>query len=126
MADDDTTDDTTGELIVGRFDEPSLIRERPSTLRGCQHRQVGVREGKERGVWCVECEAELDPIAVLADFADKERRLYWSSQEAKKRTDRATKELEEVERKLRNAKARLRRMESKIAGSELFIEESGL
>lgn len=41
----------------------------------CHHPSVLVREGLERGVECRTCKKELDAIAVLIQYADRDRRI---------------------------------------------------
>ena len=106
-------DDDGGGVLKGRFGEPSM-RPRQRDFSGCQHTRIEVGIGKTRGVSCIDCGMVLDAVAVLYQYATKERRLYWQFEEGKKRLKEIEERAGELLRQEKNAKARLRRLERRI------------
>lgn len=78
------------------------VKER--TLPSCAHRRLAV---DEHSVECTDCKVPLNPIAVLHDFAQRERRLrWWEAEHARlaKEIDAMKKELTRLKRAVREHK----------------------
>jgi len=93
------TVDFTGE-------RPALESKRSGSY--CRHAQVVVDDAT-RSVKCKACGRPLDAWRVLWREATNQTNLFGRLQDLKARIARATDELTEINRQLRNAKARLKR-----------------
>lgn len=79
----------------------------PAT-RVCRHRRVKLDE-QARKVLCAECAAERDPFDALLVLADNlDHYKHWRARYKRERTA-ALAELDDLKRRVRNAKAQLRR-----------------
>lgn len=89
---------------------PVCTIHRDPSARACWHRRVKL-DGKARKVLCAECGAERDPFDALCVLADNlDRYEDWRAR-YKREASTAAKELEDLKRKVRNAKAQIRRAE---------------
>jgi hypothetical protein len=79
---------------------------------GCQHTHLEIHS-KYRTVQCRKCKAYLDPIQALIDLTNENHPHWVSVKMIQARIDQKEKELEEVRRLLRNAKASLRRVQKR-------------
>lgn len=93
--------------------EPGLaIAERPTVNgRRCYHRHVEVGEAS---VSCADCKAPLDAHQLLLQYANEERSFLFACEKARTERKRLEEELASVERKVKNAKARLRRVTGQL------------
>ena len=89
--------------------EPWIEREGYKPNR-CRHIHVVVSED-DRRMYCRECDAELDPIAVLLDIAHKEHRLYYSRRDV----ETVRKQLAMLKKDEKKTKARLKRARQRLA-----------
>ena len=78
----------------------------------CLHRRVSVSQ-RDRLVLCMSCDAVLDPLDVLMDYARKERFFVHSMTALRNKRTHLQKELVELERQRRNLKARVARLKRK-------------
>lgn len=79
----------------------------------CRHMSIEV-DGDQRKVFCVACEAELDPIQALLTFAHEWTKYDAALHVHKGEAERRFESLEEVKRQETNAKSRLRGLRKKI------------
>lgn len=80
----------------------------------CSHTQTIVDEDRRR-VTCKNCSSVLDAFAVLLRFARREYRYTERLAQLRKDLDKVCESLTEARRKERNARARLKRLESKTS-----------
>lgn len=73
----------------------------------CQHKQM-VIDGLARRLFCIQCNAELDPYAEIEKIATEERSYQWLWQETG-RLRRECETLEDEVKKLKAARRRLRK-----------------
>lgn len=74
-----------------------LMRWQVITGSRCKHARVIVcNESTERYVECGECEARLDPIAVLAEYAEKDRQLLSVLKSVREARARAAEDHEQI------------------------------
>jgi hypothetical protein len=109
-------DDETGAQVIylpfgGRAPGPSVTSERPRYPE-CQHDHARVNS-KLRTVKCRDCGEKLDPVTVLLHVAKAWDRYERSIEECKYESNQAHEQLEDVKRRLRNARAKLKRAEGK-------------
>lgn len=76
----------------------------------CSH-PTKVVDSDRRTVTCDQCKAQLDPLDALARLAREWSNYAYRLAELKKDANKAAVELDDIKRKIRNAKARLRRAE---------------
>jgi hypothetical protein len=107
MTDDEEPPDNVVPLNPDR-DRPPLDVRNPAGGRPCRHSRVYVDEHR-RAVECQDCEAPLDPLWVLTQYAYRERRFHFALQTLRQKKRELQKEIEELKREERNAKQRLRR-----------------
>ena len=79
---------------------------------GCKHKH-SIIDQRARTVVCDDCEAVLDPIAVLWDLANHYARYHHSLNQTIRQVKEAEKRLEELQRLERNTKSRIARAKRK-------------
>jgi hypothetical protein len=84
-----------------------IRRAKGSVPRPCGHRHVEV-DPRERRVLCVDCGVEVDPYVALDMLAQEIERYDWARDSARNEAERARRDLENLRRLERNAKARVR------------------
>lgn len=74
----------------------------------CKHPRLGV-DAKTRGVSCQDCDAVVDPVDALLKLAERWDRYRGSILSHRKEIGRLQKQLDDLKRQVKNAKAQLRR-----------------
>jgi len=92
----------------GDGDPPVSTRARDPDKRYCRHRSAEL-DTTARRVYCRACGDELDAFEYLLDLARNWERYDRTVKDAKARAKSATKELDDLRRQVRNAKAQRRR-----------------
>jgi hypothetical protein len=108
--------DNVVPLPTGRDEDESPLRRRRPPGPYCSHRKASI-DMPSRKLYCRKCDAELDPYQFLSHIAAHPENWRDSAKADKAAAEQARRELAEVERLLRNAKARLKRVVRK-AGPE--------
>jgi hypothetical protein len=104
-----------GQFEKRRNERESLLDERPvrakrGSLRACHHDQSVVDEAA-RTVLCRACGVALDPVAVLARIAHNREGLVHRGMMLRAEAEHLQKRVDDLGRKEKNLKARLRRAE---------------
>lgn len=95
--------------LVPKGDEDAPVRrKRDPQKRWCAHWHTSLNETARR-VYCRDCDAELDAFDVLLMLSQHWERYESSRDDMKAQAKRAQAELEDLKRKVRNAKAQVRR-----------------
>lgn len=107
------SDEPDNVVPIGKAREPALtVRGGPE--RPCGHGKYMVHE-KSRVITCKRCKCELDPFTVIRLIADDWKVLDDDIRRLQAEKSWAQKRLDELRKQEANAKARLRRIEAKLA-----------
>lgn len=88
--------------------DAGMPAEKADHVRFCRHARIRLDEVARR-VYCRECDAEVDPFAVILTWANDWARIANWRKEAARRRDLAASRLEEILRLETNARARMRK-----------------
>ncbi|MBU0516739.1 MAG: hypothetical protein KJ621_18440 [Proteobacteria bacterium] len=88
------------------------LRVKRRSYDDCEHLPAEL-DPRLRTVRCLKCGLFLDPMQVLIELVNKHHPYWVNLQRAENEFKRLQKDLVEVRRELRNAKARLRRVQRK-------------
>lgn len=93
--------------------QPITRRRPPKAKRFCPHHHVEVDE-RHRELVCQDCGSDVDPFDFLSYMAHSIDKYTEYTARAKRDAEHAERELADVKRRLRNAKAQLRRREPTV------------
>lgn len=88
-------------------DDPVITKQEPAD-RYCRHQQASIDENAHR-LYCRDCKEEIDPLDFLLDLAGRWASVQTDRDSMKAKARLASRELIDVQRRLKNAKARLRK-----------------
>lgn len=97
-------------LVLGEAGDDAPVRSRPRKAGYCGHRRVEL-DGTARRVYCRDCGDEVDAWETLSMLAAEPERWERHRETARADAKRAQAELDDLKRRVRNAKAQLRRAE---------------
>lgn len=95
-------------------DGPDAPVERKAGHRDCRHKQVEL-DVVGRVIRCKECEQVIDPIDWIETLSREWERYVYRWRSARAKCEGIEKAVEELERVEKNARARLRRLNGKLA-----------
>lgn len=104
------SDDNIIEFKPGIEITPRPIK---ALKRMCQHTHVLVDE-QTRSLICKKCNTTINVFDFIMQLATRRERFFQSLEYFREEKEKLTKEVEELERKERNVKARIKRAQKKI------------
>lgn len=100
-------------IPIGKAHQPAFKVTGAPALK-CTHGSYNV-DVKRRVVTCSRCSCELDPFAVVLKIGERWKRIDENIRRCQADRDEAQERLDELRKQEANAKARLRRLEAKLA-----------
>lgn len=102
------------------FLEPTIDTDGVAGSRECLHVYIVISDPRvpTRRVKCRDCKEDLDPHAVLFQYAQRERSLYFATSARTIQLEETKREIEEAKRELASVKAKVRRVRKKEPSHE--------